>query len=119
MIMQRKRVLSMPLCSDASNEFFLGVSPPPSAVPIVEERLSQDELADSSAVAAAAQQRDSRVPRSHRQRVRQNTAPISGRGFFQADDEEGNKDLTSSTDSAAAATRRAQRKKTRSFMGGF
>ena len=116
-IMHRKRVLSMPLCSDASNDFFL----PPSLAPtIIEEIVGEDGTVGSSSsqvqsiqhqAAAAA----NAAARPRNPRMRQNTAPISGRGFF---------DTSSSAAphneaSATSGRRSSPRKKTNSFMANI
>lgn len=111
-ILPRKKVLSMPLCSAASHDFFQGTADIPS-IPISEEIVAEDGSFVSSSskvqqqVAAAAAAQGSHA--HHRMRQRQNTAPISGRAFFQAGD--------FPHDGAHPSPKR-YRKKTNSFMAG-
>jgi len=106
-ILPRKKVLSMPLCSAASNDFFQGTANIPSR-PIMEEIVAEDGTVVSSSLQmqqqASTQRNHSHAPH----RMRQNTAPISGRAFFQADVPH---------DEAHPSNRRS-RKKTNSFMAG-
>jgi len=115
-ILPRKKVLSMPLCSAASNEFFQGTATIPSAV-IMEESVAEDGTVVSSSSPMQHHQQanaqGSHAPRSPPpRRTRQNTAPISGRGggFFQPDDVP--------QEATHPSTSRRPRKKTNSFMAG-
>lgn len=106
-ILPRKKVLSMPLCSAASHDFFQGSANIPSR-PILEEIAAEDGsfVSFSSNV-----QQQAAAQGSHaHHRMRQNTAPISGRAFFQAGDVP--------HDDAYSPTKRS-RKKTNSFMAGL
>lgn len=115
-IMHRKRVLSMPLCSDASNEFFQGglVAATGPSAPIIEENIAEDGTVGSSSsqqMQHIQRQLSSNIRRPHDARMRQNTAPISGTGFFLIDDA----DPSRTTDTAG----KRPRKKTSSFMAGL
>ena len=107
-ILPRKKVLSMPLCSAASHDFFRGgTADIPSRQPIMKEIVAEDGsfVSSSSKVQHQAAEQGSHA----HHRMRQNTAPISGRAFFQAGDVP--------HDDTHPSTKRS-RKKTNSFMEG-
>ncbi len=106
-ILPRKKVLSMPLCSPASHDFFQGTADIPSR-PILEEIVAEDGSFVSSS-SKAQQQAAAQGSHAHH-RMRQNTAPVAGRAFFQAGDVP--------HDDAHPSTKRS-RKKTNSFMAGL
>lgn len=109
-ILPRKKVLSMPLCSAASNDFFKGTADINSR-PIMEETVAEDGSlvsASSQLMQQQAAARGSHVPH----RTRQNTAPVSGRAFFQVDGGVPHGDKHPST-------ARRSREKTNSFMAGL